>query len=326
MNSFFERRTFSTGFDESKLPNYFRQLRYSFGSDRGVAENDYQIFCDARTALERYLNRDLNQVRILEIGCGQRFATSLLFHTFGADVLGIDMDYVDPRFSFNGYMKIFAKNGWERAVKTLFRHLMFDGRYYRTIRDLCGRDLRFEDLRLEYMDACDLSLADNSVDYIFSRAVFEHIDNVEQACSELFRVLKPGGIANIRPHLFPSLTGGHNPEWFNLKKNNRRKAPPWDHLRKNLYPAPSYLNKLREKDYIRIFSKQFTIVDCESEYLGEDYLTDEILRELPNYTRDELTKVSIRIIMKKEPEPKQQTGSEKHLNRNVANRTGVTKT
>jgi SAM-dependent methyltransferase len=305
MKSFFQRRTFSTGFDESKLSNYFRQIRYSMHADRGVAENDYRIFCDARDAMEKYLGREIADARILEIGCGQRFATSLLFHTFGAGVTGIDMDYVDPRFSLQGYVAIFKKNGWERSVKTFIRHLLFDRQYYGTISNLCGRPLRFDDLELLYMDACDLKFADNSLDYIFSRAVFEHIDDVEKACREMHRVLKTGGVANIRPHLFPSLTGGHNPEWFDLNRNGRRQAPPWDHLRKSLYPPPCYLNKFREKDYIRIFSKYFTIVDVESEYVGEQYLTEDILRELPGFTREELTKVSIRIIMKKNSEPVQ---------------------
>ncbi len=301
MNVSLDRRTFSTGFDKAKPSNYFRQLRYSLHSDRGVAENDYKIFCDARDVMEKFLGRELSRSRILEIGSGQRFATSLLFHTFGADVTGIDMDYVDPRFSFRGYLAIGKKNGWERSLKTLVRHLLLDRGYYGTIRRLCGRPLRFSDLNLLCMDACDLAFADKSIDYIFSRAVFEHIDNVEKACQEMYRVLKPGGIANIRPHLFPSLTGGHNPEWFDLRRENTRKAPPWDHLRKNIYPAPCYLNKYREQDYLRVFSRYFTVVDVEPEYLGKEYLTEDILRELSGYTREELTKVSIRIILKKEP-------------------------
>ena len=254
-----QRRTFSTGFDKSKSSNYFRQLKYSFRADRGIAENDYKIFCDARDVMQKFLSREISRTRILEIGSGQRFATSLLFNTFGADVTGIDMDYVDPRFSLGGYITILRKNGLERSLKTFFRHLMLDRQYYGTIRTLCGRPLKFRDLSLLCMDACDLKFADNSIDYIFSRAVFEHIDDVEKASKEMYRVLKPGGVANIRPHLFPSLTGGHNPEWFDLSEPSNRKAPPWDHLRKNLYPPPCYLNKFREKDYIRIFSKYFTI-------------------------------------------------------------------
>jgi hypothetical protein len=63
--------------------------------------------------------------------------------------------------------------------------------------------------------------------------------------------------------------------------------------------APCFLNKLREKDYLAIFQKKFSILDIESEYCGEEYLTEDILRALPEYTRDELLKVSIRVVMKK---------------------------
>ena len=77
------------------------------------------------------------------------------------------------------------------------------------------------------------------------------------------------------------------------------KVPPWDHLRKNLYPSQSYLNKLRERDYIATFSKYLTILDVTSAYEGEQMLTPEIERELQQYTRDELLKNSISVVLQR---------------------------
>jgi SAM-dependent methyltransferase len=292
-------RTSSTGHDESKLSGYVKQLRYSQKADTGVALNDYKVFLDARAAVDQYLGKKIQDMSMLEIGCGQRFATSLLFHTFGAKVSGIDMDYVDPRFTLRGYLSTLRINGFERFAKTLVRHALYDRGYYNVISEQCGMKLLFDGLDLRVMDACNLEFPDNHFDYLFSRAVFEHIYDVEKACAEVARVLKAGGVADIRPHLFPSLSGGHNPEWFLAGTHHRRKTQPWDHLRRKEFQAPGYLNKLRERDYLAIFKRRFTILHLESEYLGEEFLTDEIVRELPEFSREELLKVSIRMILKK---------------------------
>jgi ubiquinone/menaquinone biosynthesis C-methylase UbiE len=46
-----------------------------------------------------------------------------------------------------------------------------------------------------------LPFADNSVDYIFSETVFEHVENIDDTVAELARVLKPGGATF---HHFPA--------------------------------------------------------------------------------------------------------------------------
>jgi len=43
-------------------------------------------------------------------------------------------------------------------------------------------------------DISDLPLIDNSVDVIINKAVLEHVPNPEQVVSEIYRILKPGGI------------------------------------------------------------------------------------------------------------------------------------
>ena len=50
-----------------------------------------------------------------------------------------------------------------------------------------------------------MEFEDSTFDFVHSMAVFEHIDDVPGAVRELNRVLKPGGIAVITPHLFASL-------------------------------------------------------------------------------------------------------------------------
>lgn len=88
-------------------------------------------------------------------------------------------------------------------------------------------------------------------------------------------------------------------EWAYPDEEPSRTVPPWDHLRQNLYPAHVYLNKWREKDYLSAFQKYFTIVESQSRYEGQELLTEDIVKELPEYPEDELLKRSIRLILRR---------------------------
>ena len=195
-------------------------------------------------------------------------------------------------------------NGLERFIKTSFRHAIFDRAYYRALekefRNEFGRPLRFEGLDIRLMNASDLVFPDNSFDSVVSRSVYEHISDVDQATREVARVLAPGGIAVIVVHLFPSLSGGHNLDWARPETSPSRMVPPWDHLRQNLFPGNAYLNKLREKQYLSIFGDHLRILQVQPVYEGERFLTEQILQELPDFSREELLKKSITVVLRKE--------------------------
>ncbi|MCK4271845.1 class I SAM-dependent methyltransferase [bacterium] len=294
-----KKTTFSTGFEKSKLYAYFSLIKY-FRKNREFALHDYHdVFLKAKNVLEQYVTKQIQSVRILEIGCGQRFAITLLFHSLGAHIIGIDTDFVEPNFSFKGFLSVWKKNGFERFAKTLFRHILLDRAYYDTLEKESGHALEMDHVDIRRMDACALEFPDNHFNYVYSNAVFEHIKNIDKAFSEIARVLNTGGIANIGVHLFPSLSGGHNLEWAYPDEKLSISVPPWDHLRQNLYSAHAYLNRLREKDYLSVFNKYLSIIDISSKHEGEQFLTEEILKELPDFSRDELLKRSIRVVMKK---------------------------
>jgi SAM-dependent methyltransferase len=292
--------TFSAGFDSSKIRTTMGLWKY-FRSNRDTGHHDYhRVFCGSLKILEEFLGKDPSQIRMLEIGCGQRFALTLLYHTMGAKVTGIDTDFVDPFFTPKGMLGIWKHNGFERFAKTLVRHIFFDRSYYSSIAKELGSPLKLDkSLDIRFMNACNLEFPDREFDFIYSCAVFEHIDNVDKAASEAARVLKDDGVISIGIHLFHSLSGGHSLEWAYPESRPSQTIPPWDHLRKNLYPTHVYLNKLRQSEFIAIFEKYFTILDIKEEFEGEKLLTDEILRELPDYSREELLKRGIRVTMKK---------------------------
>jgi SAM-dependent methyltransferase len=300
--------TYSTGRDRSKLHTYASHLDF-FVRNRRLSERIYtQAFETVLRIAQTYCPGDLRAWRLLDIGCGQRFAAVLLFHSLGANITGIDADYVDPGFSLKGYWSIWKRNGLERCVKTVLRHQLFDKGFYAGLAQCfqreAGRRLCWDGLDLRQMNACDLKFPADHFDFAFSRAVFEHIDNVPAACRELQRVLKPGGVAYIEAHLFPSLSGGHHFEWAKPSEERRHRVPPWDHLRQNKYPSAHYLNRLREAEYLDCFETYFKILDTRCAYEGEQHLTAEILAELPDYPRDELLKKSLCVVLQKRaPQP-----------------------
>ena len=129
---------------------------------------------------------------------------------------------------------------------------------------------------------------DASFDVVTSNDTFEHITDVPKAIAEICRVLKSNGIAVINIHLFPSLTGGHEPElgYHRIRKKLDR---PWGHLYDPNWKAPSVLNRWRDRDYHRAFKDQFSSVEriVISEF-GREFLSSMVLDKLPSYTTDEL--------------------------------------
>lgn len=289
--------TYSAGYEKSKINTYINLLKYSNDKERALL--DYIFFKNLLNIIKKYLKIELKNCNILEVGCGQRFAITLLLNNIGVKGIGIDTDYIDPNFSFKKLLKVFKYNGFERLIKTLARHIFYDRAYYKIISKQLGKALKFENIDIRLMDVCSLNFNNSTFDCIFSNAVFEHLYNVDKACKEISRVIKGDGIIYLLIDLFPSLSGGHNLVWTYPDINPSKKIPPWDHLRKNLYPAHVFLNKFCEKDYLDIFKKYFSIIDINYKYEGENYLTNEILEELKNYSKDELLKRNIIILMKR---------------------------
>jgi SAM-dependent methyltransferase len=267
----------------SYLEIFAHQARYTIQA----AENAFAFWQRTSSLLEP-------AGRVLEIGCGSRAGTLILHHTAGADAVGIDYDA--PAIRWSGLLEQLRENGVERAAKTLVRRLVFDGRYYRRLEELYGSPLRM-DVDARRMDARRLEFRDESFDLVYSSAVFEHIDGVDQAASEVARVLKPGGTAWIGVHLFPSLSGGHVLAWAD-PSDPPESPPPWDHLRARTHPTHVYLNELRADDYLEIFARHFALENYTFVTEGEDLVTDEIVAET-GYSREDLTRAALEVTLKR---------------------------
>ena len=112
---------------------------------------------------------DLHDKRVLEFGCGGGFETWLLGHHFGADAWGVDIQ--------------------ERAAWATLR----DDRTHLVLADL----------------AVDQPFEANYFDRIYSFYVFEHVEHPHAALAELYRVMKPGGLAWIAANLHRGPMASH---------------------------------------------------------------------------------------------------------------------
>lgn len=260
------------------------------------AQFDYENFKTARDIVGAYVG-DIAGKIILDIGCGRLYPQTLLFHSVGAKVTGIDHTYIGVNDPLHlRYWQSLNRNGLEGFGRDVVYALLGKNRaYYRQLGRLSGFKLEPKALDIRQMGVENMSFAEGVFDIAVSNDVFEHIANVPKAISEVARVLKRGGITYIRINLFTSLTGGHNVDW-----KNPGKAPPWYHLRSNRYTEPVYLNRLRQHEYIALFREKFEILDViDSRYFGKDFLTPSIRAELSDYSEEELLKTRITIIGRK---------------------------
>jgi predicted SAM-dependent methyltransferase len=115
-------------------------------------------------------------------------------------------------------------------------------------------------------DICDLPFEENSFDVVFCNHVLEHIEDDKKAMSELYRVLKPGGMGIFQ--IPQDLTLETTYEDFSITSEEERKKHfgQYDHVR--VY-GKDYFNRLRavgfkvnEIDYSKTLSADLITKYC----------------------------------------------------------------
>ena len=92
--------TYTGGYGGARLRTYIGLLG-TYRRNLSFAEHDYeQVFRQAKSAFEHYGEIPLEEARVLEIGCGQRYSATLLFHSLGVHIVGIDYDVINTRTSW----------------------------------------------------------------------------------------------------------------------------------------------------------------------------------------------------------------------------------
>ena len=272
------------------MTRVWRRLARAYHEAKGDARVHYQGFLSLAEGLQRRGLIEMDQLRVLDIGCGDRAPVALLFAAHGAEVSAIDLLPVrlGGRRPLMPILMLF-ESGPAAAMRLLVRDLAHTYFYWRELSLLAGRDLPFSAVDLYEMDAEKLLFTDESFDVVVSSAVWEHIRDVRAATREVNRVLRPGGRAVIQAAHFPSLGGGHHAEWHSLDPNNARTVRPWDHVRAGALPLPLFCNRWRAEQFREVFESELNLQDWElGKPEGHAFLTDELRAELGDYDDQEL--------------------------------------
>jgi SAM-dependent methyltransferase len=196
-----------------------------------------------------------NGAAVLEIGPGQQLI-QLRYFALHNQAVGIDLDFVPDRGRIADYYRMWRRNGSMRTAKTILRRMAgFDARIRRELKKQLGVH-ELPDVSVLPMDASSMSFEDGRFDAAYSRAVFEHLSNPRGVLRELRRVLKPGGAAAIRLHLYTCDSGCHDVRIF---AGNRSQIPFWAHLRPaytHLVQENTYLNRLRLAEWRELFAAE----------------------------------------------------------------------
>jgi SAM-dependent methyltransferase len=271
---------------------------HSQWTDRLAEQDVHNVFEKTQRDLRTHGFGDLSGKRVLDLGCGQRFAFALQCAASGAVVTAVDLDYVKPEPLAPAFWNITRHNGLKRAFKSIFRRLVFDARYYRALEKHAGRPLRQHASKIDFVladpSASRYPLPDGSFNLIASNNVLEHVANISDLACETNRLLLKGGYFYAIIHNYYSLSGGHNLDWSYPDEAPSNRVPPWDHLRENRYPSFQFLNRLKHEDYLLAFSSQFEVLLFEGRDIhhdadkleGERFLTPSLQEELRAYPRD----------------------------------------
>ena len=189
---------------------------------------------------------DLKDKTILEIGPGNFLATGLLYLALGAKKV-----YLLDRFKHIFWDKkgiAFHKALLDEIAKRNYR-------YQEAVNEsvtITKNSIELNPDLIEYRlgDAAELPFENESIDFIFSNAVMEHIHNPEDAVKEFARVTKAGALnsheIDLRDHFFkstPLRLLKYSDTLWNLMAWNR----------------PGYTNRLRFSDWIMLFKRYFKI-------------------------------------------------------------------
>jgi ubiquinone/menaquinone biosynthesis C-methylase UbiE len=121
---------------------------------RYTKDQEQSEFVESNKQVVKARFKNLTNQRVLDLGCGYGYYTNY-FKSIGADVLGVD-----------------ASSNMIKIARSRYKDCSFD--------------------------ICDITevlpFADNSFDLIFCNQVLMDIENIEQALSECYRILKPNGI------------------------------------------------------------------------------------------------------------------------------------
>jgi len=112
---------------------------------------------------------------------------------------------------------------------------------------------------VSYVDLTALNFQTSSMDMVICNHVLEHVEDDKQGLKEIYRVLKPGGIAIITVPIDESRVETYEDFSITDPKDREREFGQWDHLRYYGLDFPQRLEsagfRVKTEHYARTFSR-----------------------------------------------------------------------
>lgn len=266
------------------------------------AASKIEYFRRFKSRCLKLLNKPMTELKILDIGCGKTYPFSYLFHLEGSQVTSLDTQCITT--GIDKYARMLWEDGIKVSLKSLLRDILFTPTERKILKAGVEASNKSSKITFIRSSAKEIPSPDNSFDVVFSFCAFEHIPNVEKAISECARVVTPEGLIYITYHLFTSVSGGHHTRWFYPDSDPPSDIPPWFHLRgqwdKYMHGMDYGLNSYTLEDYRRAFGLHVVVLEEFSDKVeGQKFLTDDVRRDLVQYSEEELLSVFKTIIAHK---------------------------
>lgn len=249
--------------------------------------------------LVRHYGIELKGLDILDVGAGQ-LLIQMQYFARNNRVTGIDTNIIVQGADPAQYAKMLVLNGPVRVAKTVLRKLMgIDRQVAGDLKAALGLD-SLPKLPVLLMDACGLTFADSSFDFIHCHAVLHHVMDPSAALAGMARVLRPQGALYVQVHLYTSETGSLDPRAF----ANAAELPRWAHLRplhRDAVSTNACLNKLRLAEWLDLFNAYFpgaVIIPGMSNRAGAQEYAQALISsgELEGYSVEELMTHDITVL------------------------------
>jgi SAM-dependent methyltransferase len=247
----------------------------------------------------------LKGLRMLDVGAGQRLL-EMKYFAVSNEVVGVDRDVIVEGFDLPGYCRMLVSNGPMRTSKTIVRKLLeIDRRQTDELMKLVGGKTPGR-MNVLQMDASDMSFDDNSFDFVYSFAVFQHLEDPARVVDEMRRVLAPGGVVYLDFILYTSRAGALD---LRLLGGGTANIPSWAHLRRghmDVLQQSAYLNRLRLHEWRSIFDERLPGHELILMKPGQDRLEGEArdlqeAGELGGYEMEELLTTKVAVVWRKQP-------------------------
>lgn len=240
---------------------------------------------------------------VLDIGTGQ-FLLQMYYFGLHNRVTGMDFDVIANGINPIQYLRMLRFNGLRRTTKSIGRKLLGIDRRYRSELKAQLNVTTLPRASVQRMDACNMTFADASFDFVHCLSVFHHLPDPAAAIQGIKRVLRPGGAVYISFHLYTSETGSLDPRVFTERA---KEVGLWLHLRPqcaHLIHTSAYLNKLRLGEWRKIFETWMPgatviLISANRAEAEADARTLHAKGELREYGLDELLTHRVCILWRK---------------------------